>query len=152
MIQVKHGDLLEATEDIIAHQVNCHGVAGGLAWHVFQRWPDAENDYRQIIDRAAFVGGQKNLLGLAQLTGQQRDGKIIANLFGQYFPGTDYRPSMLEHALEELAAAARALGKTVALPHGLSCGICGGDWDQVSQIIERTMKGVDVVIYRLEDQ
>ena len=31
MIQIKQGSLLDAVEPIIAHQVNCFGVAGGLA-------------------------------------------------------------------------------------------------------------------------
>lgn len=32
MIQIKQGSLLDAEETIIAHQVNCFGVAGGLAY------------------------------------------------------------------------------------------------------------------------
>lgn len=45
MIQIKQGSLLDAEETIIAHQVNYFGVAGGLAYHVFEKWPDAKNDY-----------------------------------------------------------------------------------------------------------
>lgn len=145
-IKIKTGDLLEATEDIIAHQVNCHGIAGGLAYHVFNKYPDAENVYLQMIDR---LGGS-NMLGMAVLTGQQKDGHIVANLYGQYFPGQDYRPDALEKSLNYLATFAKNLGKSVALPYKLSCGICGGDWNEVQEIIERTMDGVECVIYRRE--
>ena len=40
---------------------------------------------------------------------------------------------------------------SVALPYKLSCGICGGDWDEVKDIIERTMYDVACVIYQKED-
>lgn len=146
MITIKKGDLLEATETIIAHQVNCHGVAGGLAYHVFNKWPDAENDYSQLINRA----NPWSLLGMSQLTGQQEDGHIICNLYGQFFPGADYRPDALETALENLATNARVMGWSVALPYKISCGICGGDWETVLKIIEKTMQGVDCVIYQRE--
>ena len=50
MITLKIGDLLEATEDIIAHQVNCQGVAGGLACEIFNKWPEAKLDYEMTIN------------------------------------------------------------------------------------------------------
>lgn len=146
MITIKTGDLLKAEETVIAHQVNCFGVAGGLAAHVFDKWPYAENDYMQMVHRA----NPWALLGMAQLTGQQKDGHIICNLYGQYHPGADYRPEELEKALAILGEQAKAMGWSVALPYKLSCGICGGDWNEVLQIIERTMDGVDCVIYQRE--
>ena len=147
MVTFKTGNLLNAEEKVIAHQVNCHGAAGGLAYHVFNKWPDAENDYMQLIDRLKM---KKVLLGMAQPTGQQKDGHIICNLYGQFYPGADYRPEALEKALTSLGEQARTMGWSVALPYKLSCGICGGDWDEVLQIIERTMTGVDCVIYKRE--
>ena len=146
MITIKTGDLLQAEETIIAHQVNCRGVAGGLAAAVFDKYPTAESDYMQLIERVP----TKAILGMAQLTGEQRDGHIICNLYGQQEPGADYRPKKLEKALEQLGRSALAFGWSVALPYRLSCGICGGDWDEVKRIIERTMAGVDCVIYRRE--
>lgn len=146
MVTIKKGDLLEATETVIAHQVNCCGAAGGLAAEVFKKWRYAKNDYLQLLQR---IPG-KVLLGMAHFTGQQRDGHIICNLFSQYNPGADYNPKKLEQALVQLGNFARATGYSVALPYKLSCGIAGGDWDEVQQIIERTMDGVDCVIYQRE--
>ena len=148
MIRVKQGDILQAEETIIAHQVNCFGAAGGLAYHVFKKWPVAESDYQQLIHRT--IDHLSVLLGIAQLTGQQPDGKIIANLYGQYLPGQDFRPSALRRALERLATVAKIMNTSVALPYGISCGICGGDWNEVQQIIEETMQGVDVTLYKLK--
>lgn len=146
MITTKEGNILEATEVIIAHQVNCFGVAGGLAAAVFDAYPAAERDYMQLVERAQ----PWRLKGIAQMTGQQQDGHIIANLFGQYHPGADYRPGDLKAALRMLAQAASRLGVSVALPYKISCGICGGDWEEVFQMIEETMEaeGVECAIYR----
>jgi len=145
MVTIKRGDLLEATEKVIAHQVNCQGIAGGLAADIFAKWPDAGNDYRQICQRLNGIA-----LGMPQLTGQQKDGHIIANLYGQFNPGADYRPNALKNALECLGELARKSGWSVALPYKLSCGVCGGDWEEVLSIIEETMDGVDGVIYQRE--
>lgn len=153
-ITFKKGNLLSAKEKVIAHQVNCFGVAGGLAGAIFRKFPAAENDYMQVVERVKKKSGNtKALLGMAQFTGEQRDRSrhIICNLFGQYEPGADYNPQRLEQALEQLGNTARIMGWSVALPWRLSCGICGGDWDEVQAIIERTMHDVDCVIYQKED-
>lgn len=82
MITIKTGDLLHATETIIGHQVNCCGAAGGLAAAVFRKYHDAENDYDQVIGRLQSAGGVGySLLGTTMLSGQRRDGHIIANIF-----------------------------------------------------------------------
>lgn len=147
MVIIKKGDLLNATEKVIAHQVNCFGVAGGLAADIFKKWPDAGNDHQQLCERIPF---SEILLGMPQLTGQQKDGHIIVNLYGQFKPGADYRPDALKKALSCLGGLARQAGWSVALPYKLSCGICGGDWNEVLQIIEETMDGVECAIYQRE--
>ena len=148
MITHKKGNLLSAKEKVIAHQVNCFGAAAGLAGAIFRKWPTAENDYQQLIKRVP----PKALLGMAQLTGEQKDRNrhIICNLFGQFNPGADYNPVKLEQALEMLGNTARIMKWSVALPYQLSCGIAGGKWDEVLAIIERTMEGVNCVIYQRE--
>lgn len=152
-ITIKQGNLLSAKEKVIAHQVNCFGVAGGLAGAIFRKWPTAGQDYQQVIERVRNANGNtKALLGMSQLTGEQKDRArhIICNLYGQYEPGAAYNPKRLEQALEQLGNAARLMKWSVALPYKLSCGICGGDWDEVQAIIERTMHDVDCVIYQRE--
>lgn len=149
MVTIKRGDLLNATETVIAHQVNCKGAYAGLAAAIFEKWPDAMNDYQQLCERISSLGMFDGMyLGLPQLTGQQKDGHIIANLYGQYLPGADYRPDALRKALTCLGELARKEDWSVALPWKISCGIAGGDWEEVLGIIEETMEGVDCVIYR----
>lgn len=146
MVTIKNGDLLKAQEKVIGHQVNCMGVAGGLAADIFRKWPYARRDYNQIVKKIK----PNALLGMAYFSGEERDGHIICNLFGQFNAGADYSPKKLEQALEQLGNTARVMNWSVALPWRLSCGICGGDWDEVLQIIERIMDGVECVIYKKE--
>lgn len=148
MVTIKRGDLLEATETVIAHQVNCFGMAGGLAAAVFKKYPDAGSDYQQIVNRFPY---KNMLLGLAVMTGQHKDGHIICNLFGQMNPGADYNPAALRKALTLLADMAKSGGYSVALPYKLSCGIAGGNWDEVQAIIGHTMEGVECVIYKRDE-
>ena len=143
MVTVKTGDILEATENIIGHQVNCCGAAGGLAFAMFNAFPKAEDEYFKGIATPPRV----HLLGTVQYAAITNDQKV-ANIFGQFYPGADYRPDALSSALEQLGNDARENDWTVALPFYLSCGICGGDWSEVYDIIERTMEGVDCVLYR----
>lgn len=161
MIRVKEGDLLQAEETIIAHQVNCFGVTGGLAEKIFEKWPEVKADY---LGLTAWVGrrDRKALLGLVRLSTVNGQAKLVANLYGQYYPGADYRPDALRSALKELADTIKCQDyikclpeaakwkPSVAMPYDISCGICGGDWDEVRQIIEETMQGVDVTLYKLE--
>lgn len=149
MIRIVSGDLFNCKEDIIAHQVNCKGVAGGLAGVLFKRYPEAFIEYKQLLRSAR---DDSELLGRTFLTDpQDEDGKIIGNMFGQYNPGADYRPEAMYSALKECAELAETHGYSVALPYKISCGICGGDWDEVLALIERSMKNVRCTIYKKED-
>lgn len=145
MITIKRGDLLDAKEKIIGHQVNCFGAAGGLAAAVFEKWPRAGKIYSHF---AKDNEGDQHL-GTTMII-KEKDEKRIANIYGQYYPGDDYRPEELELALCQLAVFAKQNNYSVALPYKLSCGICGGDWNEVLKIIERTMVGVNCVIYQRE--
>ena len=146
-IRFKEGDLLEAKEGIIAHQVNCMGAAGGLAAAVFEKWPEAGREYKNLVHAMADKDKPEELLGGCHLS-VTPDYRLIADLFGQYYPGADYRPYALREALRQLASIAYQLDESVALPYKISCGICGGDWDEVLKIIEEEMNLVDCVIYK----
>lgn len=79
MIKTIEGNLLNATEDIIGHQVNCRGVMGsGVALQIKQKWPTSFGGYIELCG----IKGREKLLGLSQFI-ETPDGKVIANLFGQ---------------------------------------------------------------------
>lgn len=83
------------------------------------------------------------------------NGKTIANLFAQNSYGrgirqTDYN-AMKEcfKMLRDSVLDGRHAGKSIALPHGIGCGLAGGDWGMVESIIDETLSECDVSIYKL---
>lgn len=147
---------MDATEDIIAHQVNCKGVMGaGVAWCVKNRFPAAYRKYKALCEE--YEGRDEELLGECQIVlCKKTDGTpaVIANLFAQHRYGwkgihTDERA--FAEALSELARKARRLKKkTIAMPYKIGCGLGGGNWDRIYKIIEKALDGFDVRLYKLE--
>ncbi|WP_103108863.1 macro domain-containing protein [Brevibacillus reuszeri] len=149
-VRIVNGDLLSATEDIIGHQVNCKGVMGsGVAKLIREKHPEAYDLYKNkcngILDKI-------QLLGECQLV-QCAEGKIVANLFGQFKYGrgkeqyTDYLA--LERALIELKNRAMKTNLSIALPFNIGCGLANGSWDVVSKRIEEIYSDYDVTLYKL---
>lgn len=148
LINIKNGNLLEATEDIIGHQVNCRGVMGsGVAKQIRSKYPGVFSKYTDLVSHTVF---KISLLGECQLC-HTEDG-AIANLFGQDGYGkngvhTDY--TSLYHALCLLHDYCKECGKSVALPYGMGCGLGGGDWNVVYDIIHEVFSDYEVTLYKL---
>src|SRR5258705_81628 len=82
----KSGNILDATENIIIHQVNCEGVMGaGLAKQLRNKWPIIYTEYKKLCDenRIKFM-----LLGKVQYI-KVDEKKYVANMFSQLGIGTD---------------------------------------------------------------
>ncbi len=148
MITIVEGNILDATEDIICHQVNCIGImSGGLALQIRQKYPEVYTHYLEYINGA----GTHPLLGEVQ-TVLCHDGKVIANLFGQDGVGTkqiqtDYEA--LATSLAGILCIAKMVGNdTIAIPYEIGCGLGGGDWNIVYKIIEDIFVDYDVAIYK----
>lgn len=129
MIKHVNGNILNANE-IICHQVNCLGVmGGGLALQIKNKWPEVYREYSEYCDQ---VQDPNFMLGHALIV-DTNDGHKVANIFGQanigYGIQTDYKA--LLHAFEEIAE----LGVDVAIPYGIGCGLAGGSWDMVENLI-----------------
>lgn len=146
MIYEIRGDLLQAKQKIIAHQVNCKGVMGsGVAKQIKDKYPIAYKKYK-VFCRAE---GADVLMGRAIPV--YDNNKYIFNLFAQEEYGRDGRRytsyDALFNCFSELNRLAR--GESVAIPKNIGCGLGGGDWDIVHKIIEKTMTDSDVYIYEL---
>jgi O-acetyl-ADP-ribose deacetylase (regulator of RNase III) len=150
MITIVDGDILQAKEDVICHQVNCMGVMGsGLAKQIRDKYPEVYPSYIRYC-KGCKDGNPKNLLGDIQ-TILCSDGKVIVNLFGQFDYGrdkqyTDYKA--LKESLEGILCVAKYNSDSIALPYNLGCGLAGGDWEVVYKIIEEVFKDYDVTIYK----
>jgi len=121
-------DVLHVRCDYVVHQCNCLTTyASGLAHQIFEMYPDADT-YRP---------GARRTPGTISVHGR------IVNLYGQRYPG---RPSRLEtpeirlgwfrSGLDALAAHIGGERDAVcAFPHGIGCGLAGGDWGAYKSVL-----------------
>lgn len=149
MIKIVEGNLLNATEDIIAHQVNSMGVMdSGLAKQIRAKYPNIYTEYLECISRHHKYA----VLGTCQIV-KADENKFVANLFGQYNYGKDKQYTdylALEEALLTLKVNCKDGGLSVAIPYNLGCGLAGGQWYIVYKIIEDIFKDYDVTIYKFQ--
>ncbi len=156
---MKHviGDLIKVAQqgevDIIAHQCNCFCNMGkGIAPQIKQAFPQA---YEADL---ATVKGDRTKLGTFSRGIYPRsiiEGTVtVYNLYGQYdYRGgnrnTDY--TALKQSLEamrEQLLSDGLYGVSIGIPL-LGCGLGGGDWNVVSQIVDDVLEGFDVILYTL---
>lgn len=149
MIKIVEGNILDATEDIIGHQVNCQGVMGaGLAKQIRNKYPNVYEGYKSKCNN----NDKENILGDCQIIVAE-DGKFIANLFGQYSYGTGITQTnyqALLAALLSLKGNAQYHDHSVALPYGIGCGLAGGDWNIVHSMIQEVFKDFEVTLYKFK--
>jgi len=80
MIKYVRGNLLDAPQPIIVHQVNCQGVMGsGVAKAIRDKYPQAYQAYRSMQESYTV---KSSLLGQAQIVSTNEH--AIINLFSQY--------------------------------------------------------------------
>jgi len=150
LIRILSGDLLEAEEDVIVHQVNCQSRFGsGIALQVRNRYPSAYKDYMD------FSSGKRpiDLLGKVVLSPMPNH-RFIAHLFGQLNYGYEKRKytsyDALFDGLTYIKNSAKKAGKSIAIPYRLGSDRGGANWEIVYKIIGDVFFDYDVTIYRLE--
>ena len=141
-IHIINADIFTVQCDVLAHQVNCLGRMGaGLALQVRNHYPTVYAKYSKACTLP-------NLLGKIQVINVGN--KCIANLFAQYRYGTDRRHTdydALETCLCKLREYMREHNlKVLAVPYNIGCGLAGGDWNTVYDIINRVFTG-DITVY-----
>ena len=146
MVKLINGDLLEAKETYVAHQVNCYGAMGrGVALQIKNKYPDVYRRYHEYCDEHR----AKNLLGRVLLVPTD-DGKVICNLFGQerFSYGKQYTDiAALSKAMNSLAKIV-PISEPIAMPYMIGCGNGGADWNIVHQLIQDIFKKHMVVFYK----
>lgn len=154
MIKIVEGDLLQAKEDIIAHQVNCMGVMGsGVAKQIREKYPKAYDVYKKRVDEY-MVGEDHRQHMLGRVQGVVADdGKVIFNMFSQYkfgYDGAKYtNTESLFECLMKIRTFAQERGLSVALPYKIGCFRGGADWDEVENLILKAFRGYEVTLYKL---
>ena len=154
-LKYKVGCLIEAAKqgdvNFIAHQTNCFcRMANGIAPQIAQAFPEAEDaDYRT-------KSGDTNKLGGVTYGCNEKHGVTVANLYSQYRWGTDGRKTnygALGRCLAQLSDDLMDVrdGVRLGLPL-IGCGLGGGDWKKVSELIEKHLNIFEPTIYVLTEE
>ena len=140
---IDNQDLLTLNCNIFCHQVNCQGVMGsGIAKQIKDTYPIV---YTEYIEKCKETAHKRNLLGKAQFV-ELSDGKICANLFGQFYYGYDGKIYTDDCALycafmnlmdycQILINECEYENVIVGIPYKIGCGLGGGDWTKIYKMI-----------------
>ena len=154
MIHNISGDALTACKGgILCHQTNYFGVMGaGIAAAIKVKLLSRDN-YMEYVHVCKKLG--RKILGLVQFL-DVPNGTIVANCFsqddeanaypnGRIAPLTNYKAVRL--CMESVRSRAEFLNKPVYLPYKYGCGIAGGDWNKVQEIINDVFQDSTVDVY-----
>jgi len=134
-IEFKTGNILDATETLICHQVNYKKVMGSeLAKQIKNKWDMVFSEYCEFINRYSWNeittgDGRLNVVKVSVDPFQ-----CVVNIFGQFNYGNDAtytRYDALKNQLLLLRKYASTFKYSIACPWKLSCGLAGGDWDNI---------------------
>ena len=154
MITIKYGNLLESDCDIICHQVNCQGVMGsGIAKAIKDKWPEVYTIYKAYCNKAKC---SSDLLGKIIGLNIKDSNQIIINFCSQdnYLPRTvchtDYMAfKMCCQKLKFYLYTHDLQNKVIGFPYRIGCGLGGGDWGTVLDIITEEFKDYEVEIWKI---
>jgi hypothetical protein len=155
-----YGNLLETDVYMIAHQVNCLGImGGGVARQIKEKWHYVYTEYRDYIERYE-NNNKKSPLGTScySVVGNH----MILNIFGQEDVScnscmTDY--NAVRTAFEDFISGYRRSQRIpddaqiqIAIPYKFGCGLAGGDWNIMTELLEDIEKQYNVlfIAHRLE--
>ncbi len=145
----KKGNLINATESIIAHGCNNCGVMGsGVARQIRNIFPDSYHHYKLYY--------KTSLLNLGTVIYCHEGSKIILHCITQNGFGKDGKKYVSYDAIKKCMRQinfdhnfnGRPV-KALALPK-IGAGLGGGDWNIISKIIEEELITIQPVVYELE--
>ena len=167
MVEIIEDNLLESGCTFICHQVNAQGIMGsGIAEQIRKKWSDVYYDYRYFIEHMLvneFIQDSKDILGLINFTRLHDAG--VAQYVVNFYSQDNYMPRNICHTnYDAFRACCKRLKNlvsqhyvkeycTIGFPYKIGCGLAGGDWNIVYNIIEEEFKdGYNVKIYKLKEE
>lgn len=166
------GDLIEMFKkgefDVIAHGCNCYATMGaGIALTVGNEFPEAKD----ADENLEIPNGIKRLgkLSYAEIDIDKKSGydtSLLFNLYTQYNPGRDFRMNGFIKSIKAMKKVIKDefsyindkgkrefLGNNVRIGLPLiGCGIAGGDWNEVSEVIKTELSEFDVTIVHFKQK
>lgn len=155
MIKDVNGNLLNSDCDIICHQVNCRGVMGaGIARQIANQFPLVRKVYINRYNKGLAKLGEVDFV---QVTRK----KIVCNMYAQDRYGRDKQYTDYEAFKDCLDAIVDFIRISeskysfkvckIGFPYRIGCGLAGGDWNIVRELIENrfSTENVEVEIYHI---
>lgn len=162
-MKIIKGDLLELAASgqagLIVHGCNCfHAMGSGIAGALAKRFPQIPADDRNFTLKGdpSKLGSWSGVTVTKQVvfTHLPQGGSFgttveldkaftCINLYTQFIPGPDFIESVFTHGLKELNKAFS--GHTLWFPK-IGCGIGGGNWERVEELMLTHLTDVDVVV------
>lgn len=152
MIKTVVGNLLDAEENVIVHQVNCQGkMASGIAKQIREKHPNVYEQYMKLFNENT----PDKLIGKTQAV-SINNGRYVINLFSQLNYGYDGKRytsyDAIFDGLKHIKTVAVENNLSIAIPYKLGSDRGGADWDVVYKMIEKIFGNYDVTIYKLEEK
>jgi O-acetyl-ADP-ribose deacetylase (regulator of RNase III) len=144
MLKIVKGDVLEAKENLICHQVNEDGyMGGGLALQIATKYQQVEQEYKQYVE-------DKKSYGLLNhfLISHINDNQSIVNCFTQLNFETQYEA--IREVFTYLKHYAKENDLSICMPYKYGCGIAKGNWEEVENILIDIFDDYDITIYKYE--
>ncbi|MEM9805815.1 MAG: Appr-1-p processing protein [Cyanobacteria bacterium P01_D01_bin.56] len=148
-MKIINRDILTIDHGILVYQVNCQGVMGaGLAKAIADKWPVVKEEYLDWLnpddDPSDFLGSWV----LTDISPKLFVGSIFGQLnYGRSGCYTNYLS--LASGLSRVYKIAQHRSLPIYLPHGIGCGLAGGDWRVVSALIEQELPDAIICKYNL---
>jgi O-acetyl-ADP-ribose deacetylase (regulator of RNase III) len=139
------GDLFKTNIKVICHGCNTKGkMFSGIANQFRLKYPDMFLEYKTLCDKKEFNVGDCFWY-------ETNDGKIIANLGTQKYPGPHATLNAITKSFICLFNKCFESGYTEVACCMIGCGIGGLNWQEVKPIIEdlSNQYNINVVVYYL---
>jgi O-acetyl-ADP-ribose deacetylase (regulator of RNase III) len=142
-INIINTNILDVTDGTIVHSVNCMGPQGGLAGAIAKKWPHVRNKYLEYI---RLLQNSPMIMGDVLYVQAEKD-ILISNIFGQYNISNHSRQTEYAALKQGFIDVAKKAVGDIHIPYKIGCGLGGGDWDLVWQLIENCFAGYERTIY-----
>lgn len=140
-INVVEKDLLEASEDYIAHQCNCvTNQSKYIAQQIFDKYPYSNTYKKRTVDKKTH-----HCPGTIDINGNGKDERYVINMYSQYYPSqSKYSNDSRKLRTEWFKKCLDIIGKelnnrnkdaTLAMPYKIGCGSAGGNWEEYVKIL-----------------
>lgn len=153
-VYIVQGDLMESDCNVVIHQANCQGrMASGIAKQITHLYPIVADTDRQYYIP---VGDRKRMGHTSHVWVDGPHGRLLViNLYGQFYYGkglqTEY--DAFKRGLHSILKRMEKLGRgyKIGMPFNIGCGLAGGDWSIIFEIIKEAaaLYERDLYLYKL---